>query len=244
MNVHTNMVLKLTELQKSKLKTSLNLDMIGAKVYDEVEVDNVLVLSPHPDDDVFACGGLIKHMSKNGAHVKVVYITDGVYGNVKDKIDYDLVAKREQEAMVATKVLGVSEVNFLRVRDKGVQKNKKLWERIFEELKIRNLDLVLTPSGQDWHPDHAGTYEAFSTAYKKLRGKKPRVWQYQVWGADKVNIFFPIDKYLRYKREASAAHKSQNKVVDYVDAVIDSDSFWGKIFGTSNYAEVFWEDIN
>jgi len=235
-------MLKLTELPKSKLKTELNLDMIGAKVYENVEADNVLVLSPHPDDDVFACGGLIKNLSENGAHVKVVYITDGVYGNAKDKIDHDLIATREREAMVAAKVLKVSEVNFLRVRDKGVSKNKKLWERIFEELKIRKLDLVITPSGEDWHPDHAGTYEAFSKAFGKLRGKKPKVWQYQVWGANKVNVFFPIDKYLRYKKEASAAHKSQNKVVDYVDAVIDSDSFWGKIFGTSNYAEVFWEE--
>jgi len=235
-------MIKTKELDQSKLKTSLNIDMIEAKVYKSVEADNVLVLSPHPDDDVFACGGLIKHLSKNGSHIKVVYITDGVYGNVKDKIDHDLIAKREHEAVTAAKVLKVSEVNFLRIRDKGVTKNKKLWERIFEELKIRKLDLVVVPSGEDWHPDHSGTYEAFNIAYKKLRGKKPRVWQYQVWGAAKANIFFPIDKYVRYKKEATAAHKSQNKVVDYTNAVIDSDSFWGKIFGTSNYAEVFWEE--
>jgi len=220
-------MIKTKEIDQSKLKTTLNLDIIGAKVYEFVEADNVLVLSPHPDDDVFACGGLIKHLSKNGSHIKVVYITDGVYGNVKDKIDHDLIAKREHEAVI---------------RDKGVTKNKKLWERIFEELKIRKLDLVVVPSGEDWHPDHSGTYEAFNIAYKKLRGKKPRVWQYQVWGVAKANIFFPIDKYVRYKKEAAAAHKSQNKVVDYTNAVIDSDSFWGKIFGTSNYAEVFWEE--
>jgi len=235
-------MIKTKEIDQSKLKTSLNIDMIGAKVYESVEADNVLVLSPHPDDDVFACGGLIKHLSKNGVHVKVVYITDGVYGNKKDKIDHDLIAKREHEAVTAAKVLKVSEVNFLRVRDKGVQKNKRLWERIFEELKIRRLDLVVVPSGEDWHPDHKGTYEAFSKAFGKLRGKKPRVWQYQVWGVAKANIFFPIDKYVRYKKEAAAAHKSQNKVVDYTNAIIDLDSFWGKIFGTSNYAEIFWEE--
>ncbi len=235
-------MIKLKELPESKLKTSLNLDIIGAKAYEDVQADNVLVLSPHPDDDVFACGGLIKHLSKNGSHVKVVYITDGVFGNKQDKIDHDLIAGREREAVNAAKILGVSEVNFLRIRDKSVSKNKKLWERIFEELKTRKLDLVLVPSGQDWHPDHSATHEAFIKAYKKLRGVKPRYWQYQVWGADKANIFFPIDKYLRYKKEATKAHKSQNQVVDYTGAVIDSDSFWGKIFGTSNYAEVFWED--
>lgn len=235
-------MLKVVELSKTKLKTRINLDIIGAKVYENVEADQVLVLSPHPDDDVFACGGLIKHLSKYGAKIKIVYITDGVYGNTKEIIDYGLVSRREKEAKEASKILGASEVIFLRLRDKSVSKNKKLWERLFEELKINKYDLVLTPSSEDWHPDHAATFEAFDEAYKKLKKDKPRVWQYQVWGANKANIFFPIDKYVRYKKEAARAHKSQNKVVDYNTAVIDFDSFWGKIFGVSNYAEVFWEE--
>jgi LmbE family N-acetylglucosaminyl deacetylase len=39
--------------------------------------DLVMVFSPHPDDDVIACGGTIRARARAGARVVIVYSTDG-----------------------------------------------------------------------------------------------------------------------------------------------------------------------
>ena len=41
------------------------------------KTDRVLIVSPHPDDDIIGCAGVIQRALKVGAKVKVVYITCG-----------------------------------------------------------------------------------------------------------------------------------------------------------------------
>ena len=39
--------------------------------------ERVLILAPHPDDEVIGCAGVIQQALKAGARVKVVYLTNG-----------------------------------------------------------------------------------------------------------------------------------------------------------------------
>lgn len=41
------------------------------------KTDRVLIISPHPDDDIIGCAGVIQRALKAGAKVKVVYVTCG-----------------------------------------------------------------------------------------------------------------------------------------------------------------------
>ncbi|MBI2934851.1 MAG: PIG-L family deacetylase, partial [Chloroflexi bacterium] len=41
----------------------------------------LLVLAPHIDDEVIGCGGVIGRLSRLGAEITVVYLTDGRRGN-------------------------------------------------------------------------------------------------------------------------------------------------------------------
>src|SRR3990172_7376892 len=45
-----------------------------------IGVDRVLVLAPHPDDEIIGCGALLKQWSDSGIPIKVVVITDGAAG--------------------------------------------------------------------------------------------------------------------------------------------------------------------
>jgi len=38
---------------------------------------SILIFSPHPDDETLACGGLIEQARRNGARVRVVFLTSG-----------------------------------------------------------------------------------------------------------------------------------------------------------------------
>src|SRR5438105_15586989 len=39
--------------------------------------DRVMVIAPHPDDEVIATGGVLALAASRGARVRVVYVTDG-----------------------------------------------------------------------------------------------------------------------------------------------------------------------
>ncbi len=109
--------------------------------------DRVLIISPHPDDDIIGCAGVIQRAIKAGAKVKVVYITCGD-NNPLSIISYndlfsliignkmfwlgELIASwkerfialgqtRMQEAINAEKVLGLEEkdLSFLGYPDHG-----------------------------------------------------------------------------------------------------------------------------
>ena len=111
------------------------------------ETDRVLIVSPHPDDDIIGCAGVIQRALKAGAKVKVVYITCGD-NNPFSIISYDdlfsfirnnkmvwlaelivswkdrfiaLGNTRMQEAINAEKVLGLDEkdLTFLGYPDHG-----------------------------------------------------------------------------------------------------------------------------
>lgn len=111
------------------------------------KTDRVLIVSPHPDDDIIGCAGVIQRALKEGAQVKVVYITCGdnnifsviFYSDLlrilsSNKIFYlvDLILFwkdrftalgriRMQEAINAEKILGLDEkdLTFLGYPDHG-----------------------------------------------------------------------------------------------------------------------------
>ncbi len=210
---------------------------LEAKVVDHVIAGHVLVLSPHPDDDIFACGGLLAHLAGGGAKIKTIYFFDGASGNKEGKRDESLIEIREKEAIGAVREIGHSEVNFLRLKDDGGE-NDETWLRILEEITTRPVDLVLVPNIDDWHPDHVRVYEYFAKALAKVK-EKPEVWYYGVWGLDRPNIIFPIDRYLSTKKTAAKCHKSQLRVKKYDEAMIALNEYLGKVFAVSDYAEVY-----
>src|SRR5712691_10451751 len=46
-------------------------------VLDVPEATRLLVIAPHPDDDVLGAGGLMQRVRAGGGSVRVVYLTDG-----------------------------------------------------------------------------------------------------------------------------------------------------------------------
>jgi LmbE family N-acetylglucosaminyl deacetylase len=95
----------------------------------------ILVISPHPDDEVLAAGGLIAQAVKNGDTVHVVYLTSGdgflrglefykriLKPNAQDYLNYG--ADRMQEAISAQGKLGVKpeQITFLGYPDGGLNK--------------------------------------------------------------------------------------------------------------------------
>jgi N-acetylglucosamine malate deacetylase 1 len=81
-------------------------------------VMDVLVVAPHPDDEVLGCGGSILIHRAAGRRVGVVFLTSGELGSAEQAPDR-LAEIRKAEARRATAALGVdaSQLTFLRLGD-------------------------------------------------------------------------------------------------------------------------------
>lgn len=204
-----------------------------------IRADKVLVLSPHPDDDVLGCGGLLASLSETGAKIKVIYFTDGARGTRSGKRNENLVAEREEEAREAGKVLGVGEEKFLRLSDSKLTADLSLAAQIRREIEFDKPDLLLAPSPEELHPDHHAIAEALNLALKNFDGQV-NIWLYEVWGIGRINRLFVIDDFVDKKREALKCHRSQMKVKHYDEAILALDKYRGLSMGAGEYAEAYY----
>jgi len=132
----------------------------------------IMVLAPHPDDEVLGAAGLIDTARHAGADVRVIVATDGAAGSAKTVARADLARERESETRRAVAELGLppESISFLRASDGRLG---ALWDRgwgragdreassadaIVEALRAAFAttapDTVVLPMPLDEHPDH------------------------------------------------------------------------------------------
>lgn len=127
----------------------------------------LLILAPHMDDEVLACGGTMAGLPRKD-RVHVVYATDGTRSPVPaastpDASAPELESIRMQEARAAMAILGIPESNlyFLGLPDGALQQQEKeLTPALVETMHGTRPDQILAPFRYDRHPDHLALYRA------------------------------------------------------------------------------------
>lgn len=186
----------------------------------------ILVLAPHPDDDVLGCGGLIACCTREGIDVRVAYLTDGRHSHFGSRLwsAKRLSDARRQEAIAGQARLGVdaSHLTFLNIQDTTLLVDTRAQGRVVDTLeaivKAANVTRVFSAWIHDPHPDHV----ASALIAQRLTEKCPQlsVASYGIWGrllpdnvllCDKSWRFLRLDirETLEAKRAALAAHRTQ-----------------------------------
>jgi LmbE family N-acetylglucosaminyl deacetylase len=121
----------------------------------------VVVVAPHMDDEVLACGGLVA-LLPDKERIHFVFATDGMRSPApvlpwRDAIATDLGTLREEESRRAARKLGLPDGNthFLRLPEAELPTHALELERVLEG-RLRSLDPehVLIPFRYDRHLDH------------------------------------------------------------------------------------------
>lgn len=222
----------------------------------KLDYKNVLVLSPHPDDDVFGSGGTIKKMTTAGAKVTVAYFCDGSGGvPEKDlnkiemrnegfetpKRDQNLIEQRKIEAQNAGKILGTSELIFWGYPDGKLAAGTSAIRALEDLIERINPDIIFLPSFLDNHGDHRVVSEIFINAAAKMpQIAKMPIWLYEVWTPIFVNRLVDISLYIKTKKEAILAHESQIQTRGYDKAILGLNQYRAEINKISGYAEGFF----
>jgi len=197
--------------------------------------ERLLVLAPHPDDEVIGCGGLVALHLREGRPVHIVVATDGTEAdpNVTDREAYR--DTREEETRRAVETLGRAEIQFLRFADRtlgsqgsevagsrgATPQPRNLATALKETLTQFKPDLIAVPSPIEIHPDHLALSRAFcdliahdASLFAELA--VARVAFYEVSQPIRPNALVDITAVAGAKYAAIAAHESQLMIRDYV----------------------------
>lgn len=177
----------------------------------EIAANTVAVFAPHPDDEVFGCGGAIMRHVDHGTVVRVIIVSDGAYG-LEGEARSEHILQRRQESLNSAAILGYGVPEFWELRDREVPYGEKLVRRIQDA--IQEADLIYAPSVFEMHPDHRALGMAVIEAARR-RGKGLRVALYEVGVPLRPNLLLDISRFAERKMAAMACFISQNKKQRY-----------------------------
>lgn len=137
----------------------------------------VVVVAPHPDDEILAVGGLLTLLARAGASVEVVAVTDGEASHPGGSVAPAALSRiRAAETLAALEALGEPvEVRRLGLPDGG---RDELELPVSQALRLQPGTWLVGPWEGDGHPDH----EAVGRACKQSAVRDGARWlSYPVW---------------------------------------------------------------
>ena len=124
----------------------------------------ILVVTPHPDDETFSCGGILAQLAENGNNIQIlIYTTDNSGSNDPQMTKDHLKAIRKAEEEEACKILGIPKDNITWLgHDDGMLEyvdRRELTKQVTREIRRHRPDAVFSidpgaPSEQYHKSDH------------------------------------------------------------------------------------------
>lgn len=204
---------------------------------DKPEGKKILVVAPHPDDDIIGCGGTVALHRQLGHTVSMLYLTDG------EKGVRNMNATRSAEVRKNEAVRGAGKVDvtpdhlyYLHLRDGDVINQCGTNYDLRDILEEVDPDVIYLPSFLEQHRDHY----AANVLLKNNLINSVTIAAYEVWTPLVPNRLINITATMEAKREALKQHASQLKELDYLDAVTGLNRYRAAMFRKEvEYAEAF-----
>jgi N-acetylglucosamine malate deacetylase 1 len=213
--------------------------------------NNILVIAPHPDDEILGCGGTIKRFSSKDDKIYILIATRGK----PEMYSEERIMNVRKEALKAHGILGVTETRFFNfpAPDLDLISLAEISEAISSIITEFEIDTLFLPHRGDIHHDHKAVFDAGLVASRPVNNcTVKRVYSYETlseteWAAPFCNeTFIPthfinISDCFSYKIEAMKCYKSQlkefpnSRSVKSIEALAN---FRGSTIGFS-YAEAF-----
>lgn len=213
----------------------------------------ILILSPHADDEILGCGGLISKYSKKNYDINVLVLTNANIGAPELYSDKDII-KIRNEAIKANNKIGTKKLYFenlpaLILKNYPIYKIANVIKNYFVKI---NPETVIIPSVNDIHDDHKIIFKAAKIALRtNSRNNLKKILSYEVlseteWNENeksfspnyfvklnKSDINLKIDAFLKYKTQVkNFPHPRSKEGILNLSKVRGSQVF-------TNYAEAF-----
>lgn len=185
-------------------------------------MSRVVVIAPHPDDEILGVGGTIARLAHEGHDIFVAIVTHGD----PSMFDPAFISQGRREALEAHRLLGVRDTIFMESFPAALldtvphsQLNEAL-RKVLHDLKPK---LLFIPFKGDVHLDHRLVFEsALVAARPNSMQQIQAIYAYETlsetnWNAAPLtpgflpNTYFDISAFLEVKLEAVRIYQSQLK---------------------------------
>jgi len=205
--------------------------------------NTILVISPHPDDDVIGMGGAMRLLGADGKKVFSAYVTHGSSSASHDGTPGSV---RRNEALAALKTVSASGAFFLNhaSRELAGTAAAKVVRQLRKIITLLKPVEIYMPSPFERHPTHRLVTRITLRALNNMCNA-PRAWGYSVWGGvyglpgTKV---VDISEAVRAKRKAIRQHASQTGDKPYDTGILGRNAYEGIFVETHARSHMAWAE--
>lgn len=209
------------------------------KPIDGFSEQRLLILAPHPDDDIIGCGGTILKNIEEGRDVQTIYLTDGAYRSGPYSPS-DMVRVRREEALRVSEEIGGRPPLFLDcVAAPTFSITEPKVRELAEMVNDFGPDAIWIPFAFDHHPDHRRANALLLRILSDHYADEVNIYSYEIWSMLPANILVDISPWMEKKRRALALFRSQSTGFDYVHAATGTNSYRSWWVNGSGYYEAF-----
>lgn len=182
---------------------------------DVPEANNILIFSPHQDDETIGAGGTILRCVSCGKRVQVIYITDGAAAT-KPSNQKDLAVIRKEEAKKVWSFINGTEPVFLNLHCRNILLTVENAEKIRKQISDFQPDCIFIPFFLEPPLDHRAVNQLLLMAHRiEPLSESLQIWAYQVSAMVCANVVVDITDLIDKKDDVNDLWKSQNVEFDY-----------------------------
>jgi LmbE family N-acetylglucosaminyl deacetylase len=193
-----------------------------------IGLGRALVLTPHPDDEVFGMGGTMVRLRDLGVPLAITWFTNAD----------DDVRKAEARAVLDRLAPEVTDAEAFPVPGEHILVGEAV-RVLRERIAAFKPDVICLPSVFDTHTDHVRLVLALREVIRK-HDWAGQVLQYEVWNTLVPNRLVDITAAMPEKRELMRLYRSQLRqdMLNYVDRIEALNRYRG-LGGCEDWAEAF-----
>ena len=182
------------------------------------EIHRALVLAPHPDDEIFGCGGTLAFLKERQADIHVHVLTDGAGWSAQEQ-RRELSEIRRLETDSALSVLGIESASHAGFLDRRLASEIGLAQHVRSLLDKHRPQLIFAPSLWEIHPDHLAVARAICAALDMWHGGEGQdisVMFYEIGAPQRCNCLIDVTPVWEKKHRAMTCFTSQLEQQDYI----------------------------
>lgn len=196
----------------------------------------ILIVAPHPDDEVLGCGGTICKLIEAGNQVSILYLSSG------DSVEFI----REEEAKKVCKFLNINSYFFLRLKGSEFVIKQENINRIISVFSEVRPQLIYVNHDADVDFEHIIANKLVNESfwrYNALTLKNDRIKALVLYEVHEpmstYNLIEDVSIEMDKKMGAMSFYSSQLKTTRWDLAIKGLNQYRGLLHDNLNYAEVF-----
>lgn len=181
------------------------------------KVKKILIIAPHPDDEVLGMGGTLSLLKAKGEAMTLCLVTDGSSTQYKNN---DSIGKKKMaECHKAMKILGIKNIISLGFKDMQLDQapHFKLNESLKKVIDDTKAEMIFAPSPIDLNKDHQLVAESLKVAVRPVGPTARKIYFYEVLSSSEwnlsasflPNVFIDITDYLTNKIKAFSCYQTE-----------------------------------